>query len=192
MEPGRATYASLFRDDSMLTAKVDAIASTDSSRIGEMYARHAHSAERLAYLLTGDLAVAEDLVQDAFVRLTGRLVHLRNPDAFDSYLRRAIVNLSRSYFRRKRVERRYLDRAKQTFDPRAAASPGRSTEDGQELWDALGRLAPRQRAALVLRFYEDLPEAEVAHILQCAPGTVKSLVSRGLQRLRTEIRGDET
>jgi RNA polymerase sigma-70 factor (sigma-E family) len=171
----------------MLSTKVDRLPATNESRIGEMYRRHADAALRLAYLLTGDRQVAEDVVQDAFVRLAGRLVHLRDPGAFDAYLRTTIVNLSRSYFRRKRVERLYLERAR--AGP-ALASPSRSIEDQEELWQALGRLSPRQRAAIVLRFYEDLPEGEVAKILQCAPGTVKSLVSRGLGKLRNEI-GDE-
>jgi len=65
---------------------------------------------------------------------------------------------------------------------------GRGRED---LWRALGRLSKRQRAALVLRFYEDLPERQVAEILRCRPGTVKSLVSRGLETLRNEIRGED-
>jgi RNA polymerase sigma-70 factor (sigma-E family) len=171
----------------MLSTKVDRLPAMNESRIGEMYRRHADAALRLAYLLTGDREVAEDVVQDAFVRLAGRLVHLRDPGAFDAYLRTTIVNLSRSYFRRKQVERLYLERARARP---ALASPSRSIEDQEELWQALGRLSPRQRAAIVLRFYEDLPEGEVAKVLQCAPGTVKSLVSRGLGKLRNAI-GDE-
>jgi RNA polymerase sigma-70 factor (sigma-E family) len=174
----------------MLSTKVDRLASVHKSRIGEMYLRHADAAVRLAYLLTGDREVAEDLVQDAFVRLGGRLVHLRDADAFDAYLRTTVVNLSRSYFRRRRVERQYLDRERSTVQPEEVSRPGRSVEDQEELWQALGRLSPRQRAAIVLRFYEDLPEGEVAKILQCAPGTVKSLVSRGLEKLRSEIGED--
>jgi RNA polymerase sigma-70 factor (sigma-E family) len=134
--------------------------------------------------------MAEDLVQDAFVRLAGRLVHLRDPEAFDAYLRATIVNLSRSYFRRRRVERHYMERARtERSDP--YSRPGRSVEDQDELWHAMRRLTQRQRAAIVLRFYEDLPEVEVAEILQCAPGTVKSLVSRGMEKLRNEIGGED-
>jgi RNA polymerase sigma-70 factor (sigma-E family) len=174
----------------MLTTKVERQATMDHTRIGELYARHADAAVRLAYLLTGDRALAEDLAQDAFVRLAGRLVHLRDPGAFDAYLRTTIVNLSHSHFRRKKVERAYLDRVRSAPAPVGTDATGRY-EERQELWDALGRLSRRQRAAIVLRFYEDLPETEVAQVLGCAPGTVKSLVSRGLERLRTEIRGDE-
>jgi RNA polymerase sigma-70 factor (sigma-E family) len=173
----------------MLSTKVNRSAAVHQSRIGELYLLHADSAVRLAYLLTGDREVAEDLVQDAFVKLAGRLVHLREPGAFEAYLRATVVNLSRSYFRRRRVERHYLEQARAGEQP-LASRINHSVEDKDELWHALRRLTQRQRAAIVLRFYEDLPEMEVAEILQCAPGTVKSLVSRGLEKLRNEIGED--
>src|SRR6266487_3208486 len=94
----------------MLNASVSRT-SAETGRLGELYLRHADAAARLAYLLTRDHALAEDLVQEAFVRLAGRLLHLRDPEAFDAYLRRTVVNLSNSYFRRKRVERAYVARA---------------------------------------------------------------------------------
>ena len=75
--------------------------------LADLYARHADEALRLSYLLTGDGALAEDLVQDAFVRLAGRLLHLRDPGGFHAYLRKTIVNLARSHYRRRAVERRY-------------------------------------------------------------------------------------
>jgi RNA polymerase sigma-70 factor (sigma-E family) len=174
----------------MVTVKVDRLPVSDRGRIGELYLQHAVAAVRLAYLLTGDRAVAEDLVQDAFVRLAGRLAHLRDAGSFDAYLRRTIVNLSHSYFRRKRVERMYLQRARAMVEPGDARRPGRSVEDREVLWNALGKLSERQRAAIVLRFYEDLSEAQVAEILRCRAGTVKSLVSRGLEPLRIEMRGE--
>lgn len=174
----------------MVSVKVDRPAE-EKGRIGELYLQHAVGAVRLAYLLTGDRAVAEDLVQDAFVRLAGRLAHLRDPGSFDAYLRRTVVNLSHSYFRRKRVERLYLRRAGGMVEPDAGRWSRRSVEDRDVLWTALGKLSERQRAAIVLRFYEDLSEGRVAEILRCRPGTVKSLVSRGLETLRIEMRGED-
>jgi RNA polymerase sigma-70 factor (sigma-E family) len=172
----------------MLNADVGRMSRTETGRLGELYVRHADAAVRLAYLLTGDTALAEDLVQDAFVRLAGRLVHLRDPGAFDAYLRRTIVNLTNSHFRRRRVERAYLRRAGGELGVHAAASGTEGTvEERDEVWTALRRVSPRQRAALVLRFYEDLSERQVAEVLGCRPGTVKSLVSRGLETLRNEI-----
>ena len=171
----------------MMTAHVKEAAGVEGGRLGELYLRHADDAVRLAYLLTGDRGLAEDLVQDAFVKLAGRLVHLRDPAAFHAYLRRTVVNLANSHFRRKRVERDYLKREQRSFQPDAQPDdPGQR----EYLWGALQRLSARQRAALVLRFYEDLSEQRVAEILGCRPGTVKSLVSRGLDTLRQEIRGD--
>jgi RNA polymerase sigma-70 factor (sigma-E family) len=173
-------------DTRILSADVD-----QSDKLGALYVRHADQAIRLAYLLTGNQALAEDLVQDAFVRLAGRLVHLRDPSAFDAYLRKTIVNLSRGYFRRRKVERAYLERMPRALERHQGHQPDQSVEDRDALWRALARLSQRQRAALVLRFYEDLSEHRVAEILDCPPGTVKSLVSRGLERLREEIRGED-
>jgi RNA polymerase sigma-70 factor (sigma-E family) len=175
----------------MVSEALDQRRDTGDGRLGELYLRHVDGAVRLAYLLTGERALAEDLVQDAFVRLAGRLVHLRDPGAFDAYLRRTVVNLCNSQFRRRKVERAYLQRTRNAGDAHAAPWPEGSVEDRQELWRALGRLSGRQRTAIVLRFYEDLPERRIAEILRCRPGTVKSLLSRGLETLRNEIRGED-
>ena len=78
--------------------------------LAALYVQHAPAAFRLAYLLTGDIRLAEDLVQEAFVRLIGRFSDLRHPEAFPAYLRRTVVNLSYGTFRHRRVERAYLDR----------------------------------------------------------------------------------
>jgi RNA polymerase sigma-70 factor (sigma-E family) len=155
---------------------------TSGGRLGDLYAAHAPDAVRLAYLLTGDRHLAEDLVHEAFVRLFGRFRDLRNPDAFGAYLRTTVVNLARSHFRRRRVERAYVKREGRQ-PPRMVEAPG----GGDELWEALQRLRPRQRAAIVLRYYEDLTEAQTAEVLRCAVGTVKSLVSRGIDQLRREM-----
>src|SRR5947209_17781984 len=124
----------------MLRADVDRPAATDAGKLGELYLRHADDAVRLAYLLTGSRALAEDLVQDAFVKLAGRLVHLRDPGAFDAYLRRTIVNLANSHFRRKRVERSYLSRSA-AEPPRLSDAPATGRRD--ELWQWLQRLPDR-------------------------------------------------
>jgi RNA polymerase sigma factor (sigma-70 family) len=156
----------------MLTDKVgrklDRPARLEESRIGELYLRHADAAVRLAYLLTGDEALAEDLVQDPFVRLAGRLAHLRDPGAFDAYLRRTVVNLARSHLRRRKVERLYLQRSGNEARHEATGS-GSSFEEREPLWRALALLSERQRSAIVLRFYEDLSEAQVADILKVSP-----------------------
>lgn len=83
---------------------------SERSKLAETYVRSAPGAIRLAYLLTGDRALAEDLVQEAFVRFVARLHYLRERQAVDAYLRRTIVNLSKNYFRRRAVERSFLER----------------------------------------------------------------------------------
>jgi RNA polymerase sigma-70 factor (sigma-E family) len=157
-------------------------------RLAELYVRHGPRAHRLAYLLTGDRALAEDLVQDAFVRLAGRFTDLRDPGAFPAYLRKTVVNLAWMHFRRRRVERAFLDRER---SHRVDATPGHDLERYEAVKAALLALPVRQRSAIVLRYYEDLPERHIAEILRCRPGTVKSLLHRGLAALRTSMGGDD-
>jgi RNA polymerase sigma-70 factor (sigma-E family) len=147
-----------------------------------LYRLHVPDCIRLAFLLTGDRALAEDIGQEAFVRTMGRFHDLRNRDSLGWYLRRAVVNLSYSHFRRAGRERRYLQRI-----AHAPAEPQPDLGARQEMWEQLLSLPERQRAALVLRFYEDLTEAQTAEVLGCPVGTVKSLVSRGLGRLRGQM-----
>jgi len=152
--------------------------------LAELYERHAGAAVGLAYLLTGDRYLAEDLVQEAFVRVAGRFRHLRDEGAFEGYLRRTVVNLFTSQLRRRRLERAYLKRE--------ATRPTASHEDPDvasrdELWRAVQRLPERQRAAVVLRYYEDLSEREVATTMRCSNAAAKSLIQRGMQTLRAEV-----
>jgi RNA polymerase sigma-70 factor (sigma-E family) len=153
--------------------------------LAELYAQHADDALRLGYLLTGDASLAEDLVQDAFVRLAGRLLHLRDRGGFHAYLRQTIVNLARSHFRRKALERRFIER--QT-EPPPVEPPDLS--DRESTRRALMELPLRQRAAVVLRYFEDLSEAQTAEVMRCRPAAVKSLVSRGMTTLRTIVGAD--
>jgi RNA polymerase sigma-70 factor (sigma-E family) len=169
---------------------VDAAASAGaqpatSVSLARLYDLHAPGAYRLAYLLTGEADLAEDLVQDAFVRIIGRFGQLRSPESFDAYLRRTMVNLSYGVFRRRRVERAFLAaEARHAATTRAVQLP--NVEAADELWHQLRRVAPRQRAALVLRYYEDLSEHQTADVLGCSVRTVKSLTARGLAAMRAQ------
>ena len=160
---------------------------TSEGGLDALYRAHVAEAQRLAYLLTGDRTLAEDLVQDAFVKVLGRFQDIRNRDAFWWYLRRTIVNLSTSYFRRRRVERSWLERQ----NPPEAAPLPHDLGERERLRDALMSLRPEQRAAVVLRFYEDLSLADTAEALGMPVGTVKSTVSRGLDRLREQLPEEE-
>jgi RNA polymerase sigma-70 factor (sigma-E family) len=155
----------------------------EGGRLEELYRAHAPDALRLAYLLTGDRVIAEDLAQDAFVKVLGRFRDIFNRDAFWWYLRRTVVNLSRSHFRHRRVERAWLDRQRPEETPVGADD----VDERDRMRRALMTLRREQRAAIVLRYFEDLSEAETAEILRIPVGTVKSTVSRGIERLRAEL-----
>jgi RNA polymerase sigma factor (sigma-70 family) len=150
-------------------------------RLEELYVRHVLDAVRLAYLLTGDRELAEDLAQEAFARIAGRLVHLRQPEAFWLYLRRSVVNLSRNHFRHRAVERAYLERQARRPEP-TWAEPDIIAHDAVR--EALLALPERQRTALVLRYFEDLSEEQATAVMGIARGTLSSLISRGLAALR--------
>jgi RNA polymerase sigma-70 factor (sigma-E family) len=159
----------------------------EGSRLADLYRLHSADAARLAYLITGDRALAEDLVQDAFVRLAGRLLHLRDPQGFHAYLRRTVVNLANEHFRRRKVERRYIEREQGL---RASPEEAPDVPTREAMRAALLALPLRHRTAIVLRFYEDLSEADTADLMRCRPGTVRSLVSRGMERLRPMMRDE--
>jgi RNA polymerase sigma-70 factor (sigma-E family) len=187
MPPGLQQNAALAcqkdmeHDSARMVATVDREAGL-RSRLADAYVRSAPGGIRLAYLLTGDRAVAEDLVQEAFVRFVGRLRFLRDADAFEPYLRRTIVNLSKNHFRHRAVERAYLERVGPRIED-TSTDPDIATYDSVR--SALLRLPLRQRTAIVLRYFEDLPDPTIAELLGCRLATVRSLVARGLEALRT-------
>lgn len=129
---------------------------------------------RLAWAMTGSRAVAEDIVQEVFLRAEPVWAEVASPRA---YLRASVVNAVRSRQRRRLLELRHRP-------------PGREAThipEMDELWPVLIRLPARQRDALALRYYEDLSLEEVARLLGCPLGTAKSLVHRGLAALRREL-----
>lgn len=132
---------------------------------------------RIGFLLTGSAHDAEDLVQGSLVKLMRRWDRVENPYA---YLRRTMVNQHLTWWRR--VVRR--ETVTGDLPESATGDPAEGVVQRQELASALRSLAPRTRAVVVLRYVVDLPEAEVAEILDCSLGTVKSQASRGLARLR--------
>jgi RNA polymerase sigma-70 factor (sigma-E family) len=170
----------------------DARSGAGASRLEEAYLRNAPAALRFAYFLTGDREQAEDLVQEAFVRVAGRFGHLRMDDRFDAYLRRTIVNLFTSGLRRRRLERRWMEREAQP-SARVTAPAADESAARDDVWVRLQALPARQRAAVVLRYYEDLSEEETATLLGCSVGAVNQLVVRATRTLRDDpmLRGDE-
>ena len=136
---------------------------------------------RLAYGLTGDAGHAEDLAQTAFARAYaswGRVKRAGDPDA---YVRKIVINEHRNLFRKRRV----TEELRADLHDAAAGSSHPEPENAHVLLAALGQLAPRQRAVVVLRYWLDLSEMETAATLGCSVGTVKSQASRALATLRT-------
>jgi RNA polymerase sigma factor (sigma-70 family) len=172
----------------MVSTTVTKRAEQRGTSLEELYARHAPAAVRLAFLMTSDRELSRDIAQDAFIRVAGRFRQLRFPDMFDAYLRKTVVNLCLSHFRHERVERDYLAGRSAETEP-VVESPDLGTRD--ELRRALQRLPVRQRTAIVLRYYEDLTEEQVAAAMRCSVLAARSLVSRGMESLRTIVRSEE-
>ena len=159
----------------------------------DLYAAHWHSLVRLSWLLVRDQHLAEETVQDAFVAMHSRWSQLRNQDLALAYLRRCVVNSSRSVLRHRKVEDRYLSAETNARTAHGITSePSAETRavelaTGVRLVAALGRLPRRQREVLTLRYYLDLSEAQIANALSISPGSVKAHAHRGLAALRSEV-----
>jgi RNA polymerase sigma-70 factor (sigma-E family) len=158
---------------------------TTTGDFAELFAAHHAEALRLAYLLAGDHHRAEDAVSEAFVRIyrAWRRGSIEQPRA---YIRRAVVNEVNSRFRRLALERR--EAVRRHGDDRGVRGADEQVADHDQMFTALRQLPERQRTAVVLRYYADLSEAETAAAMGVAVGTVKSSVSRGLDRLRDLVK----
>jgi RNA polymerase sigma-70 factor (sigma-E family) len=155
------------------------------SDFDQFVATHVDDLLRTAYLIVWDEAEAEDLVQECLLKVARRWPRVRRMVQPRAYARRILVHLALDGARGRARRRSELE-------PDVGASP--STVDPLpafgtrvELLEALGELPARQRAVLVLRYFNDLTEVQVAEVLGCAPGTVKSSASRGLERLREAL-----
>jgi RNA polymerase sigma-70 factor (sigma-E family) len=151
----------------------------------ELYSTHYKSLVRLAASRLPNLAMAEDVVQDAFVAMHAAWGRLRDTDSAHSYLRQSVVNRSKSMLRHLAVVDKYAPKAAPYVQ---SAELGAITLlERSAVVDALQTLPARQREALVLRYYTDLSVAQVAREMGVSPGTVKSHTSRGLSALRNVL-----
>jgi RNA polymerase sigma-70 factor (sigma-E family) len=148
-----------------------------------LYAAHYRYLVRLSALLLRDVAVAEEVVQDAFVAMHGNWRRLRDPDKALAYLRQAVVNRSRSALRRRVVEQKHAPLPMP--DAPSAEYGALGTLEHEAVIAALRELPPRQREVLVLRYYGDLSETEIAGTMGISRGAVKSHASRGMAALRS-------
>ncbi|MFJ6196779.1 SigE family RNA polymerase sigma factor [Micromonospora sp. NPDC092111] len=140
---------------------------------------------RYAVMLTGDPHQAQDLVQDTMVRVQLNWRRVARADSPERYVRRMLTNQYVDW-RRGSWVRRVLLRGEPEDSVPVRADHAQDAVDRDQVWSWLARLPRRQRASLVLRYYEDLPDAEIAEILGCAVGTVRSSISRALATLRAE------
>jgi RNA polymerase sigma-70 factor (sigma-E family) len=150
----------------------------------EFVAARSAALHRTAFLMVGEHALAQDLLQEALTKTYVAWPRLRDVANAEAYTRKVITTTAISWRRR----RSWHERPHETLPDRAA--PGSATADSDTrawVWAALQQLPPRQRAAVVLRYYEDLTEAQTAAALGCAVGTVKSQVSVALKTLRTRL-----
>ena len=169
-----------------MTATVPAVAFTvDAPTLSAVVDQQWTPLTRLALLLLGDRASAEDAVQDA-CEATWRLQpRVNDRDHLTAYLRTAVVNRCRSAGRRRGTVHRFLASARPPDDAPAADVPVLAAESDAAVLAGLARLAPRQREVLVLRYWSELSEREIAETLGIAPGTVKRTASDALARLNT-------
>lgn len=161
----------------------------------DLYAAHWAALVRLAWLLVRDRGRAEEITQDVFVAAHARMAQLREDGNALAYLRRSVVNGCRSSFRHRGVEERYLraesgrpETPGQQSAESAEAAAIRADEAGS-LLGALAQLSSRQREVLILRYYSDLSELQIAETLDISPGSVKSHAHRGLAALRDLMKG---
>ncbi len=135
---------------------------------------------RLAYGLTGDQGLAEDLAQSAFAKAYAAWPRVRRAGDPDAYVRQIVVNENRNRFRKRRVREQLTGQLPEN----AGEDPAGAHDERSALLAALRALGPRQRAVVVLRYWLDLSEGETAAALGCSVGTVKSQAARALARLR--------
>lgn len=157
-------------------------ARTSTLDFAEFVRAHTPALVRTAYLLTGSGPSAEDLVQETLLRLYPRWERVQAADAPMAYVRRSLTNTFLNQRRRRSAHEIVLDVVPDRPGQRDAAD---DLADRDEVWLLLATLSERQRAALVLRYYEGLDDHDIAAALACREGTVRSLISRGLATLRT-------
>lgn len=155
----------------------------------ELYRTEYRNLVRLAMMLVDEQGLAEELVQDAFVaaaRASGA-ASLRDPDAAPAYLRSAVMNRARSHLRKRRVRRRHLRSVEPPPTAPPADGPAMRSDSTRRMIEALRNLPVRQREVLVLRYYAELSEAEIADTLGITAGTVKTHAHRGLAALEPHL-----
>lgn len=158
--------------------------------VADLFDRHYAPMCRLAYAILGDASMAEEIVMESLLKTFTGWGRLRDPERADAYLRRSVVNLCRSKIRRKAIESRVNATIHHRDQRKAPDWDPERHETSRLVWSAVVALPERQRACVVLRYFEDLPESEIAEILECSVGTVKSQLSKARAKLEPVLAGD--
>lgn len=154
--------------------------SARASFVERLYHQEAVSLVRLARLFTDDRTGAEDIVQEAFIRLYHAADRIRDPEKSAAYLRSIVLNLARDHNRRGLLSLRHQDSMIDRMSPEMPEDRMVRTESEDEVIEALNDLSPRQRDCLVLRFYMDMTEKQIAETLAISPNSVKTHCQRGM------------
>jgi RNA polymerase sigma-70 factor (sigma-E family) len=170
-------------------AGVNAGGLTRDERIAVLFDEHFNRLRDLAYVILGDRGAAEEIVMEAFLKTFTGWGRIRDLDRADAYLKRAVVNLCRSKIRRKVVEARSNTVVYKRDERKAPDWDPEIHEESRELWAAVRKLPVRQRACIVLRYVEDLAEQDIAMIMDCSVGTVRSQLSRARKKLEIQLEG---
>jgi RNA polymerase sigma-70 factor (sigma-E family) len=163
------------------------MAQRDTAAFAEFVSARSSALFRSAYLMTGDHGLAEDLLQEALTKTYVAWPRLRDVNKAEAYTRKAITTTAISWWRRKSWQ---AEKPRDDVPELSAASDQDGFVDRDWMWQQLQSLPPRQKAAIVLRFYEDLTEAQTAEAMGTSIGTVKSQVSDALKRLRALVGND--
>ena len=155
----------------------------DPAAFAEFVAARSAALHRSAYLMVGERQLAQDLLQEVFTKTYVAWPRLRDPAKAEAYTRKVITTTAISWYRR----RSWQERPSDTIPEASHEGHVDDLVRREWVWSALQSLPPRQRAAVVLRYYEDLTEAQTAAALGCAVGTVKSQVHAGLASLRKTL-----
>ncbi len=154
-----------------------------------LFDRHYAPMCRLAYVIIGDAALAEEIVMESMLKTFAGWSRIRDMDRIDAYVRRAVVNLCRSKIRRKVIENRVNRVVHHRDEVKPPDWDPERHETSRLVWEAVRGLPERQKACVVLRYFEDLSEADIAESLDCSVGTVKSQLSKARAKLGVALAG---
>lgn len=166
--------------------------SSREREVSALFEAHYNGLCDLASMILGDAAAGEEMVMEALLKTFTGWGRIRDKDRAGIYLRRAVINLCRSKIRRKVIEARVNAVAHRRDELRPPAWTVEGHETAREVWRAVGELPPRQRAAVYLRYVEDLAEGDIAEIMDCSVGTVRSQLSRARAKLERRLAADES